>query len=129
MVILGGRSRHFFMGVPAPAGAFLALAPMALQFRFPDSPLLEDRFVVPYFLFTAFTLVSDVPTFSSKMINRAMFESLWQRALALVLGIAFTYAVYTDLWLVYLLGAAGYVLSFVVSSGTSFPPTARFPVY
>lgn len=111
-------SRNFFMGVPAPAGAFLMCAPMVLSFRFPDSPFLADKFVVPYFLFVSFLLVSDVPTFSSKSISRALIRSLplAVRAVCLLVGVVVAWFVINDVWGAYLAAAAVYLVSFAVSS-------------
>ena len=109
------RSRNFFMGVPAPAGAFLVCAPMVLEFRFSDSPYLDNKFVAPYFLFAAFMLVSDVPTFSSKMIHREMFRGVVRKVDAIATAAAAAYCVVTDLWLSYLAAVVAYVLSFAVS--------------
>ncbi len=62
-------AKRFFTGVPAPAGAGIALLPMALAFVFGDSffrlPLLNG-FVL---LAVAALMVSRLPSFSSKSIR------------------------------------------------------------
>jgi len=76
---VGSSYRHYFMGVPAPAGAILALAPMLwyekLKFKlswilpvpWPDSWVL---FFAIYIAVVSFLLVSTLPTFSSKMFGK-----------------------------------------------------------
>lgn len=62
-------SRKFFTGVPSPAGAGLALAPMVLWFQI-DSPVLRHPAVVGLFMLTtSFLLVSRVRTFTFKKIR------------------------------------------------------------
>jgi CDP-diacylglycerol--serine O-phosphatidyltransferase len=108
-------SRNFFMGVPAPAGAFLACAPMVLSFRDAASPYLATKFLVPYHVLCCFLLVSDVPTFSSKMIHRGMFAGAPRKLAAAAAAAALVYAVWLDVWLVYLVAAAVYMTSFPVA--------------
>ncbi len=62
---------NFFSGVPAPAGAALAMVPFYLGFL----GLIEDghqiaRFVAPYIVVIAVLMVSRVPTFSGKSFTR-----------------------------------------------------------
>ena len=74
---------NFFTGVPAPAGAGLALLPMLLNFEFG-----WDGFRTPWFsgavlAATAALMVSRVPTFSAKRIK---VPREWALALLLVIG-------------------------------------------
>ncbi len=108
-------SRNFFMGVPAPAGAFLACAPIVLSFRDAASPWLQLQFLVPYHLLCCFLLISDVPTFSSKMIHRGMFVGAPRKLLAAAALAALAYAVWRDVWLLYLVAAAVYMASFPIA--------------
>lgn len=58
----------FFTGVPAPAGAYLAIIPMMLSFRF-DIDFSNHLYKISiYMLFIALLLVSKIPTFSIKKI-------------------------------------------------------------
>jgi CDP-diacylglycerol---serine O-phosphatidyltransferase len=62
---------NFFSGVPAPAGAGLAMAPFYLGFL----DLFSDghdfaRLFAPYVVAIAVLMVSPVPTFSGKNITR-----------------------------------------------------------
>ena len=60
---------NFFTGVPAPAGAGLALLPMMLQFEF--GPGLADSPIVGAVVLAlvAFLMVSRLPTFSGKKLH------------------------------------------------------------
>ena len=74
---------NFFTGVPAPAGAGLAILPMLLNFEFG-----WDGFRTPWFsgavlAATAALMVSRVPTFSAKRIK---VPREWALALLLVIG-------------------------------------------
>ncbi len=63
---------HFFTGMPAPAGAVLALLPLYLNFSF--LALAPTRALAPfeigYVLFIAFLMASRIPHFSVKKIGR-----------------------------------------------------------
>lgn len=60
---------HFFVGVPAPAGAGLALLPMILSFQIGDD-LVRNPWTVALFLISvAAMLVSTIPTFSFKRVR------------------------------------------------------------
>lgn len=58
-------STHF-TGVPAPAGAFLALAPMFLSFSFADRPILPGVVICLYMLAIGLLMISRIPTVSLK---------------------------------------------------------------
>jgi len=60
-----GPCTHF-TGVPAPAGAFLALAPMFLAFAFVDRPALPPLLVCLYLLGVGLLMVCRAPTPSLK---------------------------------------------------------------
>lgn len=59
------RTVHF-TGVPAPAGAFLALAPMFLSFSFADKPVLPGFVICLYMLVIGLLMISRIQTFSLK---------------------------------------------------------------
>lgn len=65
--------KKFFSGVPAPAGAGLALLPLMIWFQLPDGFMEEFRFASPlialWTIFIAAMMVSRIPTFSTKMIR------------------------------------------------------------
>ena len=58
------KSAGFLTGVPAPAGAALALLPLFLWFV-TEAPILRDpRLVAPWTIFVALLMVSSIATFS-----------------------------------------------------------------
>lgn len=67
-------SDHYFVGIPAPAGALMALAPLMLTFVLADYPDLAPHMVLfqkPWFVclwlaVVALMMVSRIPTFSFK---------------------------------------------------------------
>jgi CDP-diacylglycerol--serine O-phosphatidyltransferase len=61
--------RGFFVGVPAPAGAVLALAPFALSRSLGPIPPESAALLAAYVLFTAFLMISWLPTYSGKRIG------------------------------------------------------------
>ena len=68
-------SGHFFVGMPAPAGAVLVMLPLYLHFGL-NMP--NDRAYVPfeiaYVLFIAFLMASRIPHFSGKRVGRVPRE-------------------------------------------------------
>ena len=58
---------QFFVGVPAPAGAALALIPMMLSFEY-NIAWISANVVGGYILLVAILLASRIPTFSAKKI-------------------------------------------------------------
>ncbi len=62
---------NFFVGVPAPAGAILALLPVSLAQVFPDvdPPEVATPLVALYLVFVGILMVSRVPTFSGKKMG------------------------------------------------------------
>jgi CDP-diacylglycerol---serine O-phosphatidyltransferase len=64
---------RFFTGVPAPAGAGLALAPMYLGFLgIIDNGQNYAAFIAPYVFVVALLMVSRVPTFSGKTMGTSV---------------------------------------------------------
>ena len=63
--------KSFFEGVPAPAGAILALLPMMLSFKvFPDEDGSFPSFLIAlWVIFVAGLMVSRLPTFSLKRLH------------------------------------------------------------
>ena len=66
---------HFFVGMPAPAGAILVMLPLYLHFGI---GMLNERAYVPYeiayVLLIAFLMASRIPHFSGKKIGRVPRE-------------------------------------------------------
>ena len=69
-------SSHFFVGMPAPAGAIVALLPIYLNlsvFGMPNDPRFVP-FEIAYVLIIAFLMASRIPHFSGKRIGRVPRE-------------------------------------------------------
>ena len=77
-------SVHFFTGVPAPAGALLAMMPIYVGLLYDDLRLVNVWFAAPYLLFVALLLVSTLPTFSFKKFGQRIRGSL---AVPVMLGV------------------------------------------
>jgi CDP-diacylglycerol--serine O-phosphatidyltransferase len=96
---------NFFTGVPAPAGAGLAIIPMLAQFEFG-----WDGFRTPWFgalilAATAALMVSRVPTFSLKRIH---IPRDWALAFLLMVGVLAALAT-TEPWATLLLVGVVYI--------------------
>ena len=65
--------KKFFSGIPAPAGAGLALMPVIIWLQFPDDYFREMRFASPivglWTIVIAGLMVSRIPTYSTKMLH------------------------------------------------------------
>ena len=59
-------SGDYFVGVPAPAGALLALLPMYLSFAFNDARLMPSVIVAGYVVVVGLLMISHIPTWSFK---------------------------------------------------------------
>ncbi|KJS44281.1 MAG: CDP-diacylglycerol O-phosphatidyltransferase [Rhodospirillaceae bacterium BRH_c57] len=87
-------AHNYFVGVPAPAGAFLVLLPMVMSFHF-DSGFFESPWVVGVFVITvSFLMVSRVPTYSFK---RFRVPAVWVLPLMIVVGLLAAFLV-TEPW-------------------------------
>lgn len=61
---------HFFVGVPAPAGAMLAILPVMLSLEFPELTIVRSHFVAGATLIAvALLMVSKIPTISTKKLK------------------------------------------------------------
>jgi CDP-diacylglycerol--serine O-phosphatidyltransferase len=77
---------HFFTGMPAPAGAIVALLPLYLSLSVVDGSATHWAvpFEIAYVLFIAFLMVSPIPHFSGKRIGRVPREYV----IAVLFGVA-----------------------------------------
>jgi len=83
-------TKNFFTGVPAPAGAGLALLPLFLGFLgvIPDGPAAA-WFILPYTAIVGLLMVSHLPTYSGKTVGqRVRREIVLPLLLVMVLFIA-----------------------------------------
>ncbi len=97
-------SKKFFVGIPSPAGALLALFPMAVFFEFGDNFqqlfLIEGKDYLPLFLIIygtliAFGMASRMPTYSWK---RLTFRQDYASIILIAAGLLFI-ALITVPWL------------------------------
>ncbi len=87
-------AHNYFVGVPAPAAAFLVLLPMVMSFHF-DSGFFNSPWVVGVFVITvSFLMVSRVPTYSFK---RFRVPAIWVLPLMIVVGLLAAFLV-TEPW-------------------------------
>lgn len=63
-----GPSEHF-VGVPSPAGAFLAMVPMFASFLLGGEPVVSDAFLACYMIGVALLMISTLPTPSFKNLS------------------------------------------------------------
>lgn len=61
-----GASGEYFVGVPAPAGALLAMLPMYVSFAFNDARLLPGVVIGAYVVLIGLLMISHIPTWSFK---------------------------------------------------------------
>jgi CDP-diacylglycerol--serine O-phosphatidyltransferase len=108
-------AHNYFVGVPAPAAAGLALLPMVLSFKFEQGFFSSFPVVALFEIGVAFLMVSRIPTYSFK---RFRVPSKWVLPLMLLVGLLAAFLV-TEPWatlgvlgLVYLLGIPLSVRSF-----------------
>lgn len=90
--------QDYFMGVPAPAGALLAMMPIYLDGlrSFGDPPLpgvtqitWVSYAIVAYLVTVAFLMISTIPTYSGKSAGDRIAREHPMVALALAIGVAF----------------------------------------
>jgi CDP-diacylglycerol--serine O-phosphatidyltransferase len=100
-------SRNFFVGVPSPAGAGLALFPLVMWFQTDADFLRHPLIVGGFMLLTSLLLVSRVRTFTFKKIR---VEQAW--VLPLMLGVGLYLALLVSVPWVTLTGTlAAYIAS------------------
>ncbi len=106
-------SAAFFQGVPAPAGAFLALLPIYLENA--DVLTTEHAQILALFWLpiVAFLMFSTLPTFSGKLVSRVMARA-WVLLLLGAAGIA-TVVTRQGVWAGLVVMVAGYLLILLLS--------------
>lgn len=69
--------QHFFVGVPAPAAATLAITPLIFSLEFPDATFLNANWFIALVMTTvAFLMVSKIPTVSTKKVKIPTWASI-----------------------------------------------------
>lgn len=115
---------HYFTGVPAPAGGFLALSPLILSLGCPEwEGVFRSRWWVSSSVLAAGVLMaSRLPTFSLKHLRLSPGMRSWLLPVAaLVLGCCFVWP-----WKVASVVLAGYVVSIFVSCVTFLRAKAQW---
>jgi CDP-diacylglycerol---serine O-phosphatidyltransferase len=102
---------NFFTGVPAPAGALLALAPMVLNFEFGWSGFRSAWFGAVVLAAIGALMVSRVPTFSGKRFH---LPREWVLPVFLIIG-GLTALTTTEPWATLLLVGLIYVATIPLS--------------
>ena len=57
---------NYFIGVPSPAGALIALLPIYVTFGFPAAPQLPELAICAYLVLVGLAMISNVPIWSFK---------------------------------------------------------------
>lgn len=103
-----------FTGVPAPAGAFMALFPIFLGFETGFAPSAHPVLISLYLAMVGMLMVSRLPTFSPKSLRVAREQAPFVMiALALIVGVMMA-----AFWLSLILLNLAYMVS-LVASGVS----------
>jgi len=121
--------KPFFEGVPAPAGAILALVPMMIGFKiYPDDQdgTLPSFLVAIWVIFIAGLIVSRLPTFSMKRLRFRQHHTF-----PLLAGVAlFASALASDPWVTLIVCSLGYLVSipYTVKKYSAMNDAAEVPV-
>jgi len=96
--------KKFFSGVPAPAGAGLALLPLIIWLQFDNDAFVDYKFASPlvglWTIFVAGLMVSRIPTFSTKMIRLPAKMGMPALALAALMIAALVHAPWPTLTII-----------------------------
>jgi len=102
-------SKAFFTGIPAPAGALLAISPMYLGFLGLVDGHAIAPVVLPWVALVAFGMISRLPTYSGKTMTRRIPRE-W--VLPLLAGLVFSIAMLIAFpWTLMLLASMAYAIS------------------
>jgi CDP-diacylglycerol--serine O-phosphatidyltransferase len=100
---------NFFVGLPAPAGAFTVLLPVYLHFLGLPSPAFAVPLLVVYTLAIAFLMVSRLPVFSGKKVGKRVPPDV---LLPVFVGVVLVFALLIAYpWPVLTIGAILYLAS------------------
>jgi CDP-diacylglycerol---serine O-phosphatidyltransferase len=106
-------SAAFFQGVPSPAGGFLALLPFYLSQAGFLSVGASQTLAMLWVPFVAGLMVSNVPTFSGKLVSRILSRAVPLMVLSIVV-LTFALLVH-GVWVAAIVLSVGYVLLFPLS--------------
>jgi CDP-diacylglycerol---serine O-phosphatidyltransferase len=106
-------SGAFFQGVPSPAGGFLVLFPFYLSQAGVISLETSQSLAMLWVPFVAGLMVSNIPTFSGKLVSRVLSRALTLMVLSIVVV---TYALLVHgVWIAAIVLSLGYVFLFPLS--------------
>ena len=103
---------RYFVGVPAPAAAGLALLPLILSFVLGDSLLRSDAVNALFLLGVAMLMVSRVPTYSAKRLKLHAPH----RLIALIAMVVFVAMLIGETWITVSLITLAYLVSIPFSA-------------
>ncbi len=104
---------NYFEGVPAPAGAFLALLPLYLSQAGWIEPATSAPWALIYVGIIAGLMISRLPTFAGKLIGRSVSRSMLLPPAAAAIAVAVLLTIYP--WHVLSVLALGYAATLPVS--------------
>lgn len=108
----GGTSPKHFTGVPAPAGALLALLPLFYSFEIGPGPHVAPVLAGTWLALVGLLMASRLPTFSPKSLRVPRSGIVWVMvALPFVVGVMLT-----NFWASMILIDTAYVLSLLQSA-------------
>jgi CDP-diacylglycerol---serine O-phosphatidyltransferase len=116
-------SSAFFQGVPAPAGAFLALLPIYLENAGLVSTDHAQMLALFWLPIVAFLMFSSLPTFSGKLVGRVMARA-WLLLLLGAIGIAVVVA-QSGVWTGLVVMVVGYLAILPLSLWRHWVLTSR----
>lgn len=86
------KNADYFVGVPAPAGAILAMFPMYVSFLFVEILVIPPALIAGYVLAIGLLMISRLPTYSFKNIAvRREVAKFWVLGVVLILAALLTY--------------------------------------
>ena len=96
----------YFVGVPAPAAAFLVMLPMYFSFAFEEVKLLPSIFVCGHLVLIGILMISNIPTWSFKVVTSYQKKSKYFLIGLTVIGAA----VLNFGWITLIALGVGYIL-------------------
>jgi len=112
-----GGDKRFFTGVPSPAGALLALAPLFVMHAFPALAPLPPIAVAIWLVLVGGLMISRIPTFSLKTTIYAEYTRL---ALVAITTAVAALAIYP--WVTLVIFDLGYLVAILVAWRASRHP-------
>jgi CDP-diacylglycerol---serine O-phosphatidyltransferase len=116
----------YFTGIPAPAGAFVSLLPIYVDFAGTDATLAAQKLALLSVPLTAFLMVSRIPTFSGKHLSRKLLRRWFLPTFAA--AILAVFGLLSAPWLTFALGVAAYIATLPMSSSRYKVLSVRKPL-